>query len=43
MTLFARIVRGSMLETLQQDYIRTERAKRLRGAGSSACTCSATR
>ena len=30
MTLFARIVRGSMLETLQQDYIRTARAKGLR-------------
>src|SRR5436309_3925080 len=30
MTFFARIVRGSMLETLQQDYIRTARAKGLR-------------
>jgi oligopeptide transport system permease protein len=30
MTIFARIVRGSMLETLQQDYIRTARAKGLR-------------
>jgi ABC-type dipeptide/oligopeptide/nickel transport system permease component len=30
MTLFARIVRGSMLETLQQDYIRTAKAKGLR-------------
>jgi len=30
MTYFARIVRGSMLETLQQDYIRTARAKGLR-------------
>ena len=30
MTLFARIVRGSMLETLQQDYIRTATAKGLR-------------
>src|SRR4029079_6055425 len=29
-TLFARIVRGSMLETLQQDYIRTAKAKGLR-------------
>jgi oligopeptide transport system permease protein len=27
---FARLVRGSMLETLQQDYIRTARAKGLR-------------
>jgi ABC-type dipeptide/oligopeptide/nickel transport system permease component len=30
MTIFARIVRGSMLETLQQDYIRTAQAKGLR-------------
>jgi ABC-type dipeptide/oligopeptide/nickel transport system permease component len=30
MTVFARIIRGSMLETLQQDYIRTARAKGLR-------------
>src|SRR5436309_146555 len=30
MTFFARIVRGSMLETLQQDYIRTAKAKGLR-------------
>jgi ABC-type dipeptide/oligopeptide/nickel transport system permease component len=30
LTVFARIVRGSMLETLQQDYIRTARAKGLR-------------
>ena len=30
MTFFARIVRGSMLETLQADYIRTARAKGLR-------------
>ena len=30
MTLFARIVRGSMLETLQADYIRTAKAKGLR-------------
>jgi ABC-type dipeptide/oligopeptide/nickel transport system permease component len=30
MTTFARIVRGSMLETLQQDYIRTAKAKGLR-------------
>lgn len=30
MTYFARIVRGSMLETLQQDYIRTAKAKGLR-------------
>jgi ABC-type dipeptide/oligopeptide/nickel transport system permease component len=30
MTVFARIVRGSMLETLQQDYIRTAKAKGLR-------------
>jgi ABC-type dipeptide/oligopeptide/nickel transport system permease component len=30
MTVLARIVRGSMLETLQQDYIRTARAKGLR-------------
>ncbi len=30
MALFARIVRGSMLETLQQDYIRTAYAKGLR-------------
>jgi oligopeptide transport system permease protein len=30
MTYFARLVRGSMLETLQQDYIRTARAKGLR-------------
>ena len=29
-TRFARIVRGSMLETLQQDYIRTAKAKGLR-------------
>jgi oligopeptide transport system permease protein len=30
LTVFARIVRGSMLETLQQDYIRTAKAKGLR-------------
>jgi ABC-type dipeptide/oligopeptide/nickel transport system permease component len=30
MTFFARIVRGSMLETIQQDYIRTAKAKGLR-------------
>jgi len=30
MTIFARITRGSMLETLQQDYIRTAKAKGLR-------------
>jgi ABC-type dipeptide/oligopeptide/nickel transport system permease component len=30
MTTFARIVRGSVLETLQQDYIRTAWAKGLR-------------
>ena len=30
MTIFARIIRGSMLETLQQDYIRTAQAKGLR-------------
>jgi len=30
MTIFARIVRGAMLETLQQDYIRTAKAKGLR-------------
>src|SRR3954454_12953073 len=30
MTLFARIVRGSMLETVQADYIRTAKAKGLR-------------
>jgi oligopeptide transport system permease protein len=30
MTYFARLVRGSMLETLQQDYIRTAKAKGLR-------------
>jgi oligopeptide transport system permease protein len=29
MTYFARLVRGSMLETLQQDYIRTAKAKGL--------------
>lgn len=30
MTYFARLVRGSVLETLQQDYIRTAKAKGLR-------------
>jgi ABC-type dipeptide/oligopeptide/nickel transport system permease component len=30
MTVFARITRGAMLETLQQDYIRTAKAKGLR-------------
>ena len=30
MAYFARLVRGTMLETLQQDYIRTARAKGLR-------------
>ena len=43
MTLFARIVRGSMLETLQQDYIRTARRRGCAGDASSACTCCATR
>ena len=30
MTIFARIIRGSVLETIQQDYIRTAKAKGLR-------------
>ena len=30
MAYFARLVRGSMLETMQQDYVRTARAKGLR-------------
>jgi oligopeptide transport system permease protein len=30
MAIFARLVRGTMLETLQQDYVRTARAKGLR-------------
>jgi oligopeptide transport system permease protein len=30
MAYFARLVRGSMLETLQQDYVRTAKAKALR-------------
>jgi oligopeptide transport system permease protein len=30
MTYFARLVRGSVLETMQQDYIRTAKAKGLR-------------
>jgi ABC-type dipeptide/oligopeptide/nickel transport system permease component len=30
MALFARLVRGTMLETMQQDYVRTARAKGLR-------------
>jgi ABC-type dipeptide/oligopeptide/nickel transport system permease component len=30
MTYFARLVRGTVLETLQQDYIRTAKAKGLR-------------
>jgi ABC-type dipeptide/oligopeptide/nickel transport system permease component len=30
MALFARLVRGTMLETLQQDYVRTARSKGLR-------------
>jgi oligopeptide transport system permease protein len=30
MAYFARLVRGSMLETFQQDYVRTARAKGLR-------------
>src|SRR5436305_8670324 len=30
MSIFARIVRGSVLETIQQDYIRTAKAKGLR-------------
>ena len=30
MAYFARLVRGTVLETLQQDYIRTARAKGLR-------------
>jgi oligopeptide transport system permease protein len=30
MAYFARLVRGSMLETLQQDYVRTAKAKGLR-------------
>jgi oligopeptide transport system permease protein len=30
MAYFARLVRGTMLETLQQDYVRTARAKGLR-------------
>jgi ABC-type dipeptide/oligopeptide/nickel transport system permease component len=30
MAIFARLIRGTMLETLQQDYVRTARAKGLR-------------
>ena len=30
MAYFARLVRGTMLETLQQDYVRTAKAKGLR-------------
>jgi ABC-type dipeptide/oligopeptide/nickel transport system permease component len=30
MAYFARLVRGTMLETMQQDYVRTARAKGLR-------------
>ena len=42
MALFARLVRGTMLETLQQDYVRTARAKGLRYRRSSRCTCCGT-
>ena len=30
MAYFARLVRGTMLETMQQDYVRTAKAKGLR-------------
>ena len=36
MAYFARLVRGTMLETLQQDYVRTARAKGLATSASSA-------
>ena len=35
MAYFARLVRGSMLETMQQDYVRTARAKGCRTGASS--------
>ncbi len=41
--LIARIARSCMLEVLQQDYIRTARAKGLRSARWSSATRSATR
>ena len=44
MAYFARLVRGSMLETLQQDYVRTATREGAAPAPrSSACTCCATR
>ena len=36
--LIARITRATMLEVLQQDYIRTARAKGM-GAGAASCSC----
>ena len=38
--LIARITRATMLEVLQQDYMRTARAK---GVGRDAASCSCTR
>ncbi len=44
MAYFARLVRGTMLETMQQDYVRTARAKGLAlEERSSPATCSGTR
>ena len=39
MAYFARLVRGTMLETLQQDYVRTAKAKGLRWHRSCSSTC----
>ena len=36
MAYFARLVRGTMLETLETDYVRMARAKGLRARASSA-------
>jgi ABC-type dipeptide/oligopeptide/nickel transport system permease component len=43
MAYFARLTRGTMLETLQQDYIRTAKAKASAGGESSWCTRFGTR
>ena len=43
MAVIARMTRSAMLEVLNEDYVRTARAKGCRPAASSACTRCATR
>jgi ABC-type dipeptide/oligopeptide/nickel transport system permease component len=38
MGIISRMVRGSMLDVMEQDYIRTARAPRGRASGGCCCT-----